>query len=61
MPAPGSSGALFDLEYTLAVWSASAAGRSASRAQRIGTFIDGVRQLGVFAAYSAFSDVETLP
>jgi hypothetical protein len=60
VPAPGSSGALFDLEYTLAVWSASAAG-SASRAQRIKTFIDGVRQLGVFAAYSAFWDVETLP
>ena len=60
VPVPGSSGALFDLQYTLAVWSASAAG-SASRAQRIGTFIDGVRRLGVFAAYSAFSDVETLP
>ncbi len=60
-PIPPSPYALFDLNYTVVVWSASAAARSGLRAQGITRFIDGARELGVFASYSEFPYAESEP
>lgn len=60
-PIPPSPYALFDMDYTVAVWAASAVARSTSRAQGIRAFIEGARELGVVVAYSEFADVVSGP